>query len=83
MDNYHIKYTQTSYDDIIEIGHYIAYILLEPDIAKRFVKELLTSIRSLSTFPYRYPLIHNIKKDYNLHCKPFKTICYHHIPKSQ
>lgn len=73
MSDYDIQYTQASYNDIVQIGHYISYSLLEPDISKRFIKELLISIRSLSTFPYRYPLIHNIKKKYNLHCKPFKT----------
>ena len=73
MDNYQIKYTQASYNDIMQISIYITYTLLEPEISKQFIKSLLESIRSLDIFPFRYPIIHYLKLDYILHCKPFKN----------
>lgn len=36
MTNYHILLTHRAKDDIIDIGDYITYILLEPGTSKRF-----------------------------------------------
>lgn len=51
MNNFQIKLTPRAKDDIIEIGDYIAFTLLEPDTSKHFIKGLRHSSSKLSFFP--------------------------------
>lgn len=41
---YRIRLTQRAKDDTIDIGDYITYTLLEPDISSNFIKGLRASI---------------------------------------
>ena len=48
MDEYQLLLTERSKDDIIDIGDYISYVLLQPDISKNFIKNLRNSISKLN-----------------------------------
>ena len=37
MIDYRITFTQNAMNDILTIGDYISYILLEPDTSKQFI----------------------------------------------
>ena len=47
MKGYNIILTRRAKDDIIDIGDYIAYTLLEPETAYRFVVGLRSAISTL------------------------------------
>ena len=53
---YKVVYTEKAISDLDDIFRYIAYVLLEPEIAKRQVSELMDGIDSLETMPKRHPL---------------------------
>lgn len=57
MNKYCVLMTNRASQDIIDIGDYIAYTLLVPDTAKKFVAELREAISSLCEYPYRHPLV--------------------------
>lgn len=57
MSDYRIKLTRRAREDIIDIGDYIAYTLLEPDISRTFIKGLRQSISQLQFFPYKFPFV--------------------------
>ena len=44
MGKYEIKFTRKASEDIVDIGDYITYVLLEPDTSYHFVKGLKQSI---------------------------------------
>lgn len=74
MDDYRITLTERAKDDIIDIGDYIAFTLLEPDISNKFIKGLRKSISQLKSFPYRYPLIQDdILQSQGVRCMPYKN----------
>lgn len=56
MNDYRVTLTQQAKDDIISIGDYIAFTLLEPDISRNFIKGLKNSILQLKLLPYKFPL---------------------------
>lgn len=57
MNNYRVTLTRQAKDDIIDIGDYISYTLLEPDTSRNLIKGLRNSISQLKYFPYKFPLI--------------------------
>lgn len=74
MDNYHILLTPRARDDILEIGTYITYVLLEPDTSRNFIQGLRKSINQLAFFPYKFPLIQDeILRSRSVRCMPYKN----------
>ncbi len=74
MDDYRIMLTERAKEDIIDIGDYITFTLLEPDISKNLIKGLRNSISQLKHFPYRYPLVQDdILQNQGVRCKPYEN----------
>jgi toxin ParE1/3/4 len=74
MPDYSVIMTVKANDDIIDIGDYITYTLLEPDTALNLVKGLRLSISSLKSFPKRYALVDDIVlKSQGIRCLPYKN----------
>ena len=73
MDNYQIRLSPRARDNIIDIGDYISYSILEPLLSKRFIKDMKQSILTLRHFPYRYPTINPNDNRPDIHCMPFKN----------
>ncbi len=74
MNEYRITLTQRAKDDIISIGDYITYTLLEPDISSNFIKGLRTSISQLKFFPFKFPLVQDdILQSQGIRCMPYKN----------
>ncbi len=73
MIDYRIVFTERARDDLIDIGDYIAFTRAEPDISKRFIKDLKNSISQLRNFPYKFPIIQDeILRSKNIRCMPYK-----------
>ncbi|MBD5480756.1 MAG: hypothetical protein HDR14_15995 [Lachnospiraceae bacterium] len=69
MDDYRVVLAKQAKDDIMDIGDYITFTLLEPDISKKFIKGLRNSISQLKFFPYKFPLVQNsILPNQNIRC---------------
>ena len=76
MDKYQITITPKAKNDLIDIGDYISFILLEPETAERFVKGLRRSISQLQYFPKKFPIIQDyILKYRKIHYMSYKN-CY-------
>ena len=74
MSDYRITITQRAKDDIIEIGDYIIYTLLEPDTSRNLIKGLKNSISQLKIFPYKFPLVQdNILQSQGIRCMSYKN----------
>ena len=74
MNDYRITLTKRAKNDIIDIGDYITYTLLEPDTSRNFIKGLRKSISQLKFFPYKFPLVQDdILKNQNIRCMPYKN----------
>ena len=74
MNDYRITLTQRAKDDIIDIGDYITYTLLEPDTSRKFIKGLRNSISQLKFLPYKFPLVQDdILQNQNIRCMPYKN----------
>lgn len=74
MDEYQLLLTERAKDDIIDIGDYISYVLLQPDISKNFIKNLRNSISKLKKFPYKFPIIQDkILKEKGIRYMPYKN----------
>lgn len=74
MSGYSVTLTSRAKEDIINIGDYITYTLLEPETAQNFVKGLRKSIATLREFPFRYPLVDDmILKCQGIRCMPYKN----------
>lgn len=74
MNNYRITLTKRAKDDIIDIGDYITYTLLEPNISINFIKGLKQSISQLKFFPYKFPLVQDdLLQNQGIRCKPYKN----------
>ena len=74
MSDYCIRLTETARDDIADIGDYITYHLLSPDISYYFIKGLRNSISNLKVFPYNYPIIkESIFEQKEIRCMPYKN----------
>lgn len=71
---YRITLTRRAKDDIIDIGDYIAYTLLEPETAENFVKGLRKAIKSLKEMPQRFALVEDlVLSSQGIHCMPYKN----------
>ena len=67
--SYRIVLTRRTKDDIVDIGDYITYTLLEPETALNFVKGLRKSIATLKDFPQRFELIEDeVLASQGIHC---------------
>ncbi|MDO4343796.1 MAG: type II toxin-antitoxin system RelE/ParE family toxin [Eubacteriales bacterium] len=74
MSAYRITLTNRAKEDIIDIGDYITYTLLEPKTAQNFVKGLRKSIATLNEFPARYPFVDDMILRYQgIRCMPYKN----------
>ncbi len=62
MNYYTIKMTKETKDDLKLIKNYLKDNLQEPIIANKMMEKLKESIKSLSNFPERFPIV----KDYYL-----------------
>lgn len=72
-DTYGIEITCRARQDIIDIGDYMAYILLEPNTSQKFIHSLRNKISTLSVFPYKYPVL----QDNNLIEQEIRCMPYH------
>ena len=50
MDRYQIRITPKAKEDLIDIGDYISFILLEPETSQKLIKGLRRSISQLQYF---------------------------------
>ena len=74
MDKYQIVITPKARNDLIDIGDYISFILLEPETSEKFIKGLRRSISQLQYFPQKFPTIQDyILKNHNIHYMPYKN----------
>ena len=74
MPEYRIVLTRRAKDDIVDIGDYITYTLLEPETAWNFVKGLRKAIATLNSFPDGYALIDDVVlASQGIHCMPYKN----------
>lgn len=77
INDYRIAFTTHAKDDIISIGDYITFTLLEPDISKKFKKGLRNSINQLKYFPYKFPLVQDdILQGHGIRYMPHKIIMH-------
>ena len=51
MNDYRVTLTQRARDDIMDIGDYIAFTLLESETSRNFIDGLKNSISQLRFFP--------------------------------
>lgn len=74
MPPYRIVITRRAKKDIVDIGDYITYTLLEPETAKKFVLGLRKTINSLKEYPNRYPYVNDkTLADQGVRCIPYKN----------
>ena len=53
--NWKVKYSESSMQDLLDIGDYISDILLEPFTAKEQVGRIMDAVESLDNMPFRCP----------------------------
>lgn len=74
MKVYNIVLTRRAKDDIIDIGDYIAYTLLEPETSYRFVTGLKSAMITLKELPSRFALVDDcVLASQGIHCMPYKN----------
>lgn len=74
MKEYDVVLTRRAKNDIIDIGDYIAYTLLEPETAYRFVIGLRNAISTLQELPNRFALVDDlVLSSQGIHCMPYKN----------
>ncbi|WP_050640275.1 MULTISPECIES: type II toxin-antitoxin system RelE/ParE family toxin [Clostridia] len=74
MPDYSIILTRRAKDDIIDIGDYITYTLLEPETARNFITGLRSAMGRLKELPERYPLVDDVVlASQGIHCMPYKN----------
>lgn len=74
MDKYRIMITSKAKDDLIDIGDYISFVLLEPETSQKLIKGLRSSISQLQYFPRKFPIIDDyIIKYRKIHYMPYKN----------
>ena len=74
MKEYDVVLTRRAKNDIIDIGDYIAYTLLEPETAYRFVIGLRGAISTLQELPSRFALVDDlVLSSQEIHCMPYKN----------
>ena len=76
MSDYELTITQRAKDDIIDIGDYITYELLVPEISLQFIKNLRNAIQQLRNFPYKFPLVQDeYLKQQEIRCMLLDSRC--------
>lgn len=74
MPDYRIVLTRQAKDDIVDIGDYITYTLLEQNTARNFISGLRKTITILNEFPERHPLVDDVVlASQGIRCMPFKN----------
>ncbi len=74
MKEYDVVLTRRAKNDIIDIGDYIAYTLLEPETAYHFVTGLRGGISALRKLPSRFALVDDlVLSSQKIHCMPYKN----------
>lgn len=74
VDKYCVMLVPKAEDDILNIGDYIAFTLLEPDISRKLINGLRLAISSLEKFPYKFPLVQDkILMSYDIRCMLYKN----------
>ena len=74
MKECNVVLTRKAKNDIIDIGDYIAYTLLEPETAYRFVTGLRSAISTLQELPCRFALVDDlVLSSQGIHCMPYKN----------
>lgn len=74
MQMYNLVLTRRAKEDIIDIGDYITYTLLEPETAVNFVRGLRKAIITLKEVPGRYSVIEDaVLASQEIHCMPYKN----------
>lgn len=74
MNNYKITFTRRAKEDILDIGDYVTYTLLEPEIARNLVKGLRQAIATLHMMPNRYAIIDDpALASQHIRCMPYKN----------
>lgn len=74
MDKYQLMITPKAKEDLIDIGDYISFILLEPETSRKLMKGLRSSISQLQYFPRKFPIIEDyIIKYRKIHYMPYKN----------
>lgn len=74
MKEYNVVLTRRAKNDIIDIGDYIAYTLLEPETAYRFVTGLRSAISTLQELPGRFTSVDDlVLSSQGIHCMPYKN----------
>ncbi len=67
IKKYKITWSPQAYSDLQKIHFYLKYYLKEPNISNNLIKELLSSISSLSYFPEKFTKIqYSYKKTKNI-----------------
>jgi toxin ParE1/3/4 len=61
MDKYKIELTKSAENDLISIGNYIKYELLEPKIAEKTVSNIIDKIESLEKMPFKHKLVNDFE----------------------
>lgn len=56
MSKYRIVYTEKAESDLHNIFEYVAYKLIEPQIAKKLVKSIIEKIAKLDDLPMRHAI---------------------------
>ena len=83
MKEYDVVLTRRAKNDIIDIGDYISYTLLEPETAYRFVTGLRSAISTLQKLPNRFALVDDrVLSTQGIHCMPYKTIMFYEIEET-
>ena len=57
MNKYNIEITEPAENDLNEIGYYIKYDLLEPEIALKTIEKISNKILELEYMPFRNELV--------------------------
>lgn len=74
MNEYDVVLTRRAKSDIVDIGDYIAYTLLEPEMAYRFVTGLRSAVSTLQELPDRFALVDDqVLFSQGIHCMPYKN----------
>ncbi len=74
MPEHKIVLTRRAQDDIVDIGDYITYTLLEPETAQNFVRGLRKAIAKLKNIPNGYVLVDDVVlASQGIHCMPYKN----------
>ena len=74
MPDYRIILTRRAKDDIIDIGDYITFTLLEPETARNLINGLRSAMRRLKELPERYPLVDDVVlTSQGIRCMPYKN----------